>query len=101
MALTAAQIRYRDRILATAVADGKLVYGSKAWLGFRDTFDIDPSLAERAIAQLAPNPLAAARGGVPRQVPTSDEYDPAWLSAPERARINAARSGIQSSHALD
>jgi len=94
MTLTAQDITKRDQILAAAVADGRLVYGSQAWLSYRDMFAIDPTLAERGIAQLAANPLAGASTGVEAaRAAQSDEYDPNWLSAPERNRIARAHAG--------
>lgn len=94
MTLTAQTIQKRDAILAAAVQDGRLVQGSRAWLSYRDLFTVDPLLAERGIAQLAANPVAAARAGsADPTAPQSTEYDPAWLSAPERDRITRAHAG--------
>jgi hypothetical protein len=103
MTLTPQHIQHRNRVLAAAVAQGRLVHGSQAYMNFSTLFDIDPDTAERTIAQLQPSPLAAARGGAPDPTaPQSDEYDPNWLSGPERARISRAHAGYPAvSHSFE
>jgi hypothetical protein len=101
MPLNAQHFRRRQEVLAAAVSDGKLVHNSTAYRNFSTLFDVDPQYAEHLVARLAPNPLVGA-GPQPDFLPAQDDsYDAAWLSPPERRRINEARSGVQSSHALD
>ncbi len=104
MTLDRTELRKRDELLRRAVAEGKVIEGSQLYQTLSDTFAIRPQVAEAMVEQLTPNPLAANHSSVnasPNSArarnlpPAGTEYDPQWLTGPERRRVANAHAGYE------
>lgn len=105
MTLDRTEMRKRDELLARAVAERKVVAGSKLYHTLSDTFAIRPRVAEAMVEQLTPAPeglVAAAGQTTGRTAPAADGYDAQWLTGTERQQIARAQAGYDSvSHTFE
>ena len=96
MTLNRTEIMKRDELLRRAVAEGKVVQNSTLYQTLSDVFSIRPQVAEEMVAQLTPNPLAAASNGIVRigvaTTPQADTYESGWPTVPS---VSASRTHKQ------